>query len=64
MAEKVNATGKPATLGADKAYDVTERGEVLRALGVTLHPARNNAHAKTGITIVDDQTAAGEGYGQ
>jgi hypothetical protein len=68
----VKATGRSATLGADKAYDVTEHGANLRAMGVTPHPARNNGPTKTGktrktrktrTTIVDDETAESVGYG-
>lgn len=66
LAEKVKATGRPATLGADKAYDVTEHGANLRAMGVAPHPARNNGPTKTGktrTTVVDDETAESQGYG-
>jgi hypothetical protein len=66
LAKKVKATGKPATTGADKAYDVAEHGANLRAMGVTPHVARNNGRTKTGktrTTIVDDITAASEAYG-
>jgi transposase len=64
---KVAETGKPATVGADKAYDVKAHGEALAAINVTAHPARHNAATKTGkkrASIVDDATAASEGYGK
>jgi hypothetical protein len=41
-------------------------GVNLRALGITPHVARNNGPTKTGktrTTIIDDETAASEGYG-
>jgi transposase len=66
LAEKVKATGKPATVGEDKAYDVREHAENLRKLGVTLHAARHNAPTKTGKTrtsTVDDVMAASDAYG-
>ena len=63
---KVKETGRPATVGADKAYDVAEHGANLRQIGVTPHVARNNGPTKTGktrTTIIDDETAASTGYG-
>jgi hypothetical protein len=63
---KVRKTGKPATVGEDKAYDVVGHGANLRKIGVTPHVARNNGPTKTGkqrTTIIDDETAAGEVYG-
>ena len=66
LAGKVETTGKAATVGADKAYDVAEHGENLRKMGVAPHVARNDGPTKTGkrrTTIIDDETAASEGYG-
>ncbi|CAL4867362.1 hypothetical protein MMA231_01615 [Asticcacaulis sp. MM231] len=65
LAVRVKHTGKPATVGEDKAYDVAAHGEALRNLGVEPHVARNNATTKTGktrTTIIDDETAASDGY--
>lgn len=66
LAAKVQETGKAATVGEDKAYDVAEHGAALHKMGVTPHVARNNGPTKTGktrTTIIDDETAASEGYG-
>ncbi len=66
LSAKVKETGKPATAGEDKAYDVAEHGEALRKIGVTPHVARNNGPTKTGktrTTIIDEATAASDGYG-
>jgi transposase len=67
MKARVEETGKRATLGADKAYDVQAHGEKLRATGVTPHAARNDAVTKTGKarrSIVSNRTAAGPAYGK
>jgi hypothetical protein len=66
LAAKVKETGKPATVGEDKAYDVKAHGANLEKIGVTAHVARNNATTKTGkqrTSIIDDAMAASEGYG-
>jgi transposase len=66
LAVKVRATGKPATVGEDKAYDAETHGINLRAISVTPHIARNDGMTKTGKrrkTIADDAMAASEGYG-
>lgn len=66
LAQKVKETGKPATVGKDKAYDCAPHGEGLRGLGATPHVAHNNGLTKTGktrTTIIDDETAASAGYG-
>ncbi len=66
LAARVKHTGKPATVGEDKAYDVEAHGNALRELGVEPHVARNNATTKTGKarkTIIDDTTAQSTGYG-
>jgi len=66
LAAKVKQTGKPATVGEDKAYDAASHGEALRKLKITPHVARNNAISKTGTqrtSIVSDAIAASEGYG-
>ena len=66
LAQKIKETGKGATVGEDKAYDVAEHGANLREIGVTPHVARNNGTTKTGkqrTTIIDDAMAASEGYG-
>ena len=66
LAAKVKETGKPVTVGEDKAYDVAEHGKNLRKMGVKPHVARNNGPTKTGktrATIIDDETAASDGYG-
>lgn len=66
LAVKVKETGKPATVGEDKAYDVKAHGANLGNIGVTPHVARNNATTKTGkqrTSIIDDATAASEAYG-
>lgn len=66
LAAKVKETGKPATAGEDKAYDVAQHGEALRKMGVTPHVARNNSPTKTGktrTTIIDEATAASDAYG-
>ena len=62
---KVKQTGKPATVGADKAYDAAEHGAALRNIKVTPHVARNDALTKTGkrrTSIVSDGMAQSEGY--
>ena len=66
LESKIKETGKGATIGADKAYDVAEHGANLRKIGVTPHVARNNGPTKTGknrATIIDDETAASAAYG-
>ena len=66
LAAKVKQTGKPATVGADKAYDVKAHGANLAEINVTAHAARNNGRTKTGkerTSIIDDAMAASEGYG-
>jgi transposase len=63
---KVQETGKAATVGEDKAYDVIEHGANLRKIDVTPHVARNNGPTKTGktrTTIIDGETAASDAYG-
>jgi transposase len=67
LAAKVKQTGKPATVGEDKAYDAKTHGAKLEKIGVTPHVARNNAVTKTGklrTSIIDDATAASEAYGR
>lgn len=66
LAAKVGQTGKPATVGEDKAYDAASHGAALRKLKVTPHVARSEALTKTGKrrkSIVSDAVAASEGYG-
>jgi transposase len=66
LAAKVEETGKPATVGEDKAYDAASHGAALRKLKVTPHVARSDALTKTGKrrkSIVSDKVAASEGYG-
>jgi transposase len=66
LAARVKETGKPATVGEDKAYDAASHGANLRKLGVTAHVARNDALTKTGKrrkSIVSDQIAASDAYG-
>jgi hypothetical protein len=66
LAQKIKETGKPATVGEDKAYDAEQHGINLRAMGVTPHVARHDAITKTGKrrrTIIDDATFASDGYG-
>ena len=65
LAAKVKETGKPATVGEDKAYDAQAHGANLETIGVAPHVARNNATTNTGkqrTSIVDDATAASEAY--
>jgi Transposase DDE domain len=65
LAAKVKETGKPATVGEDKAYDVAEHGAALRKLKVTPHVARSETLTKTGKrrkSVVSDKMAASEGY--
>ena len=64
---KVEETGKPATVGEDKAYDAASHGDALRKLNVTPHVARSEVLTKTGkrrTSIVSDETAASQGYGK
>jgi transposase len=66
LAAKVRQTGKPATVGEDKAYDAASHGAALRKLKVTPHVARSEALTKTGKrrkSIVSDAVAASESYG-
>lgn len=66
LAAKIKETGKPATVGEDKAYDAADHGANLQQLNVTPHVARNDALTKTGKrrkNIVSDEMAASEGYG-
>ena len=66
LAAKVKQTGKPATVGEDKAYDAASHGAALRKLKVIPHVARNDALTKTGkrrSSIVSDAVAASAGYG-
>jgi transposase len=66
LAARIGQTGRPATVGEDKAYDTSDHGAALKAIGVTPHVARHDAITKTGkrrTSIIDDQTAASEGYG-
>jgi len=66
LAARVKQTGKPATVGEDKAYDAADHGAALRKLKVTPHVARNNTLTKTGkrrTSIVSDAVAASAGYG-
>lgn len=65
LAAKVKQTLKPATVGADKAYDAAEHGANLAKLDVTAHVARSDALSKTGKrrrSIVSDEIAASAGY--
>jgi transposase len=65
LAARVKQTGKPATVGEDKAYDAAEHGAALRKLKVTPHVARSDALTKTGkrrTSIVSDKVAASAGY--
>ena len=58
-------TRKPITLGADKAYDVTDFVGDLRARGVTPHIAVNGTVSKQGVvrkTAIDAATRSSEGY--
>jgi transposase len=67
LAARVKQTGKRATVGEDKAYDVADHGAKLRKLKVTPHVARSDALTKTGKrrkSIVSDKVAASEGYGK
>jgi IS5 family transposase len=53
------------TLGADKAYDVTDFVADLRARGVTAHIAVNATVSKLGVvrkTAIDAATRSSEGY--
>jgi transposase len=53
------------TLGADKAYDVTDFVGDLRARGVTPHIAVNGAVSKLGVvrkTAIDAATTSSDGY--
>ena len=55
----------PITLGADKAYDVTDFVGALRARGVTPHIAVNGTVSKRGVvrkTAVDEATRSSDGY--
>ena len=66
LAARVKQTGKPATVGEDKAYDAADHGAALRKLKVTPHVARNDTLTKTGkrrTSIVSDAVAASAGYG-
>ena len=66
LAKKCKETGKPATVGEDKAYDAEQHGINLRAMGVTPHVARNDGVNKSGTrrkTIIDDATFQSAGYG-
>ncbi len=66
LAAKVKQTGKPATVGEDKAYDAADRGANLRKLKVIPHVARNDSLTKTGKrrkSIVSNEMAASAGYG-
>lgn len=66
LAQKIKETGKPATVGEDKAYDVEQHGINLRAMNVTPHVARNDGITKTGKrrrTIIDDATFTSDAYG-
>ncbi|MDA8094156.1 MAG: IS5 family transposase [Betaproteobacteria bacterium] len=47
---------QPATLGADKAYDVNAFVEDLKAAKVTVHAARNTKNRKSAITDAIAQT--------
>ena len=65
LAAKVKATGKPATVGADKAYDAASHGAALRKIKVTPHVARSDTLTKTGkrrTSIVSDKIAASASY--
>ena len=56
---------RPITLGADKAYDVTDFVGDLRSRGVTPHIAVNGTVSKLGKvrkTAIDDQTTSHPGY--
>lgn len=58
-------SGRRVTLGADKAYDVTEFVGDLRARSVTPHIARNDHVTKTGKrrkTAIDARTLRHAGY--
>ena len=57
MVEPV-AGGRRKTLGGDKAYDVREFAENLRALGVTPHIARKNVL----YSAIDGRTTRHRGY--
>ena len=48
LAARVKQTGKPATVGEDKAYAAASHGAALRKLKVTPHVARNDTLTKTG----------------
>ena len=66
LESKIKETGKAATVGEDKAYDVAAHGANLRKIGVTPHVARNNGLTKTGktrTTIINNETAASAAYG-
>ncbi len=55
----------PTTLGADKAYDVTDFVGDLRARGITPHIAVNGTVSKLGVvrkTAVDEATRSSDGY--
>jgi transposase len=67
LAKKVAATGKSATVGADKYYDQKAHVAALRQLGVTPHVAQNNFITKTGKTrksAIDGRTTRHASYGQ
>jgi len=67
LGAKVRQTGKPATVGEDKAYDAASHGAALQELKVTPHVARNDAFTKSGkrrTSIVSDEMAASEAYGK
>ncbi len=62
---QVSRTGRRITLGADKAYDVTQFVEDLRARSVTPHIAINGYPTKTGKrrkTAIDNRTTRHAGY--
>jgi len=66
LAARVKETGKPATVGEDKAYDAASHGANLRKLSVIAHVARNDTLTKTGkrrTSIVSDKLAASDAYG-
>ena len=55
----------PTTIGADKAYDVTDFVGDLRARGITPHIAVNGTASKLGVarkTAVDEATRSSDGY--
>jgi len=58
LAATVGQTGRPATVGEDKAYDTSDHGAALKAIGVTPRVARHD-----GLTERRPDRAASEGSG-